>query len=505
MSPLLLLGAASASAALALACSAAPPVQQPCTQTVSIPTAGGPPLASASPSPSASASVSAPVSAPPKTADGRPPAQAPRSASGLGFCTPDEERAAHAEIDALGALVLALPGDASPATPATDRIAKLYGSPCYRGGALARGLDAPKLKAALAWSVKKWWTNEGQLFLRDSLEHANAIHFAPSIPPMLAAEALAASDPLRAIVCPAFGAACDPVAQGAALDLGREAERVGLRAARRGTETAAATEESCAQAATKVAMESRLVTFVGCVHDLVPLGGPVPEARYRSPRGWLVLRGRRGHYGFCDEARAYDLDTGAAYIASRCGGLVLQSSGSVNQDATRATGAVKTQVGTLSVDALRKVGLALWLKEKLNGDVRRYAKFALPVAVPMPEPNRGFGFGRGGWAHSGQTTIRFEITDAGGTLLAGDFRWPDASQTGDQVVDDLVVSAETTLREGCPPAALPASLAPASSLGGVSSIDASADALQKTAAELADAFVKLRKTKVCKVAATAKR
>ncbi len=496
---MILLGAASAIAALTLACAAPPPAQQPCTQTVFLPAASGPPLASASPSSSASASETAAGSTPPKTAAGRPLTQAPRSAAGLGFCTPDEERAAHAEIDARGSLVLALPGDASPATPATDRIAKLYGSPCYRGGTLARGLDVPKLKAALAWSVKKWWTHDGQLFLRGSLEHANAIHFAPTIPPMLAAEALPASDPLRAIVCPAFGATCEPVAQGAALDLGREAERVGLRGARRGTETA--TEESCAQAATKAAMDSRLVTFASCVHDLVPRGGPVPEARYRSPKGWLVLRGRRGHYGFCDEARAYDLDTGAAYVASRCGGLVLQSSGSVNQDATRATGTVKTQVGTLSVDALRRLGLALWLKEKLNGDVREYAKFALPVGVPMPAPNIGFGFGRGGWAHSGQTTIRFEITDSGGTLLAGDFRWPDASPTGDQVVDDLVVSAETTLREGCPPAALPASLAPASSLGGVSGIDASADALQKTAAELADAFVKLRKTKVCKVAA----
>jgi hypothetical protein len=401
------------------------------------------------------------------------------------------------EIEAIDDLVIALPKDATPATPVTERIAKLYGSPCYGGGKLARDLDTTQLKAALSWSVKEWWTNDGKEFLRDSLAHANAVHFAPGLPPMLAAERLPAGDPMLAILCPTWGAPCDPLAQGAAVDIGREAERVRLREPGGATEAA---EDRCAQEASKEETDSRLVTFVGCVNRLVPRASPLPEARYRSPRGWLVLRGRRGHYTFCDEARAYDLDTGAAYVASRCGGLVLMSGGSVDQDATRDTGAVKTQVGTVSTDALRRLALTLWLKERLDADVRRYAKFALPIGVPLPTPNRGFGFGRGGWAHSGQTLLRFEITDAGRALLSGTFRWPNAYQIGDQVVDDLVVSAETTLREGCPPAALPASLAPAASLGGVSSIDASAAALQKTAKDLSDAFAKLRKTKVCKAA-----
>jgi len=36
-------------------------------------------------------------------------------------------------------------------------------------------------------------------------------------------------------------------------------------------------------------------------------------------RGWLVLRGRRGHYDWANEIRAYDLATGAAYVVRDTG------------------------------------------------------------------------------------------------------------------------------------------------------------------------------------------
>lgn len=489
--------APAAVAALTAACAGAPP-PQPCAQPESQGATSPPPSASAAPpanqpDPAGSASAST------RPSPGRPATQTPRSAVSLGLCTADEEKAARDEIDAIGRLVRALPPDTSPAAAAGERIANLHGSPCYRPGTLLKGVDTREIKAASAWSLKQWWQGGGRDMFDDCLDHANAVHIAPTLPPMLAAETLPAGDPMLAVVCPTWGTTCDPIAQGAALDIGREADRVGLRES--GRHSPESGGETCAQTALKEGMDTRLATFAACVSRHLPRRTPVPEARYRSPKGWLVLRGRRGHYGFCDEVRAYDLDTGAAYVASRCGGLVLRGGGSVDQDATRGSGAVQTQVGTLSVDALRKVALALWLKERLNDDVHRYAKFDLPVGVPLPAPGRLFGTGYGyGWAHSGQTTIRFEISDGGRALLAGDFVWPDSGHIGDQVVDDLVVSAETTLREGCPPAALPASLAPAGSLGGVSAIDASADALKKTAAELADAFTKLRKTKVCKAA-----
>jgi hypothetical protein len=481
------LRSAAALTTLLAACSAAPP----CPPDLPTPVAS----ASVAPSTSASASASATVIAFVQM-------QPPKDAAALGFCTKDQQQTAQDETEEIAKLARRLPRDASAADAVTERIGALFASPCYNRGNLARSLDTAKLKAARAWSVAKWWESGGQVFLKDALQHANAIHFAPSIPRMIAQELLPAGGPLGAILCPTFAAECDPVARGAALDLGRELVRVSLlHALPRGTSAPdenPSSPEGCAQALRKEPPDQRLLRYAACVDQLVPRRAALPEARYRSPKGWLVLRGRRGHYSFCDEARAYDLETGTAYIASRCGGLVLSSGGAVNQGATRDTGAMKSQVGTLSVDALRRLALMLWVESEVDDDAREYAKFPVPTGVPMPEPERGFGFGKRGWSHSGQTSIQFELSDGKSTLLAGKFVWPDSSDAGNQVIDDLVVSAETTFREGCPKVALPASLAPAKSLGGVSGIDASPDALRKNADDLSAAFAELRKTKVCK-------
>ncbi|MDI1480103.1 hypothetical protein [Polyangium sp. y55x31] len=429
--------------------------------------------------------------------------QAPKDAASLGWCTKDEQQAALDETKEIAKLVSKLPKDASAADAVTGRIAGLFNSPCYMDGTLARSPDMAELEAARAWAVAKWWDSGGQDFFKDALQHANAVHFAPSIPRMIAPELLPTSDPMRAILCPSFSAVCDPVAEGTALDVGRELVRVGLLQERAHREDSAddglGSPEACARSIRKEPPAERLARYTACVDKLVSQLPALPEARYRSPQGWLVLRGRRGHYSFCDEARAYDLETGTAYIASRCGGLVLDAGGAVNQGATRGTGAMKTQVGTLSVDALRRLALALWLKDKLDKDARPYAAFPLPAGVPMPDPDRSFGFGFGsGWGHSGQTSIQFEINDGKSTVVSGTFVWPDAFSVGDQLADDLVVSAETTFREGCPRVALPAGLSPARTLGGVSGIDASPDTLRKNADDLSAAFAELRKTKVCK-------
>ena len=477
---------------LLTACSGAPPAPARCPTVVPVPSA----------TPSDAPSVSA---APSTTDDADLQMLPPVDAASLGWCTKDEQQAALDETKEIAGLVSKLPPDASAADVVTGRMTRLFSSPCYMHGTLARSLDTTELMAARAWAVAEWWDSGGQEFLRDALQNANVVHFAPSIPRMIASELLPASDPMRAILCPSFSAACDPVAQGTALDVGRELMRVGLLQERARRDDSAGdgmgSPEACARSVRKEPPAERLARYAACVEKLVPQLPALPEARYRSPKGWLVLRGRRGHYSFCDEARAYDLETGTAYVASRCGGLVLGAGGAVNQGATRGTGTMKTQVGTLSVDALRRLALALWLKDKLDKDARPYATFPVPATVPMPDPDElsTFGFGSGsGWGHSGQTSIQFEINDGKSTVLSGTFVWPDAFSAGDQMADDLVVSAETTFREGCPKVALPAGISPAKTLGGVSRIDASPDTLRKNADDLSAAFAELRKTRVCK-------
>src|SRR5262249_2394595 len=152
------------------------------------------------------------------------------------------------------------------------------------------------------------------------------------------------------------------------------------------------------------------------------------------------------------------------------------NNGAVDQGATRAGAAVRTQVGTVSVDALRRLALLLFVKDRLQEDVEPYAEFQVPLGIPMPEKGAGVAFGAGcsAWGPSGQTTLSYEICEGAKVAITGPFVWPDASGAADQAADDLVVSAEATLVEGCPKAALPAALSPARSLGGVSAIDASA-------------------------------
>ena len=472
------------------------------------PAAVAPPCPSEAPAvtPAPAVSVAAAASAKPSASSSPSVAMhAPRDAAALGFCTAAEMSAARDEIDAIAKLVRGLPRDASPADAVTGRMVQLHASKCFAGGNLARDLNSRELAAARAWSVAKWWEEGGHTFFRAALERANVLQFAPSIPKLVAAELLSAGDPLHAIVCASSSATCDPLAQGAALDVGREVQRVSLlRALPRGTrapQEGPATPEACAEDIRKEPPNERLSRFAACVDQLVVRRPVLPEARYRSPKGWLVLRGRRGHYSFCDEVRAYDLETGAAYVASRCSGLVLQNNGVVDQNATSAAGAVKTQVGTISVDALRRLALALWLKGAVHEGARPYAAFPLPAAVPMPDPKSGFSFGfgsGGGWGHSGQTRIHFEVVDGASTVLSGQFHWPDAYEIGEQVADDLVVSAEATLQEGCPKVALPSALVTPRSSGGVSAIDASPDALRKSSDELSAALAGLQKTKPCK-------
>ena len=68
--------------------------------------------------------------------------------------------------------------------------------------------------------------------------------------------------------------------------------------------------------------DKRYQKWHACIEELRPRQDALPLGRVRAPmRGFFVVRGRRGHYSFCDEIRAYDLASGAAYVASSCSGV----------------------------------------------------------------------------------------------------------------------------------------------------------------------------------------
>ena len=118
-------------------------------------------------------------------------------------------------------------------------------------------------------------------------------------------------------------------------------------------------EETCAAEAKKAKREEKYRAWRACLESHRPQGAQLPLGRFQAPKdGWWVLRGRRGHYQFCDELRAYDLATGAAWVVKSCSGLVLQQGGTVDHDATDAARGVQVQVGRVPLDALRE---AAWM------------------------------------------------------------------------------------------------------------------------------------------------
>ena len=457
----------------------------------SAPAPASPPAVSPAPAPSPTE-----AELPPK--DGWPgPLQKLVNAARAGLCQPSQLRAAHSELNEISGLIKALPDDMSTATDVTTRINRLLASPCFGHTYLLDNLDQPGIQATRAAALKLWW-QAARNFLGDALEGANAVHLVPSLPRVLSPELLPTGDPLRTILCPAVNAVCDPLAEGATLDLRREIERVAgphHGPFHFGPDTSDI--EACARAKHD-ADDDPLSAYIRCVRKLAPEQTELPVAHFRSPKGWLVMQGRRGHHQFCDEVRAYDLATGAAYIASRCGGLVLVSNGHVDHDRTSRQSTVTTMTGTVSVDALRHLALALWLKDSLVKDVQPAARFPLPTGVPMPTDHPRVGGGGGSWGSSSQTAISFRILDGGHDLHTGTFTWPDSADTGDQIADDLVVAAEATFQPGCPPAALPAALAQTPPIGGVSPIDASAESLRASTEALTRAMAGLRSGRVCR-------
>ncbi len=115
-------------------------------------------------------------------------------------------------------------------------------------------------------------------------------------------------------------------------------------------------------------------------------GWALPLGRFRAPdRGWLVIRGRRGHYEFCDELRAYDVETGAAYVAKSCSGLHLRPGGSVDFEATNASRKAAVEAGRVDVANLREAVWMILLAPQAQEGYLSADYFSLPKGmVPTP-------------------------------------------------------------------------------------------------------------------------
>jgi len=235
-----------------------------------------------------------------------------------------------------------------------------------------------------------------------------------------------------------------------------------------------------------------------CIGSEVPRTYRYPKLRYRAPeRGWLVLRGRRGHYQFADEVRAYDLQTGAAYVASSHSALVLDGPG-VDYAGTDAARKPEGFTGNVAADLVREIAFVLVTAGAPTPKRSRIQAVALPTGLEVTlSPKAGVASmlaAEPWYGTSAQTKITYELVGAG-PPARGDFTWPDSYVPAEDHADVLVRILEAGLERGCARAKLPANLWVADR-GGVSPIDADPRRQLAVASELDRALDALR-SKAC--------
>ncbi|HEU4532925.1 MAG TPA: hypothetical protein VFS00_02360, partial [Polyangiaceae bacterium] len=388
-------------------------------------------------------------------------------------------------------------------TPLHARLRALAETPCLGPRPpppwLAAAPDARQPTLALA--LRTWWKQFGdhaaEYALSPPERWAERVFVGPSLRHAYALEAHR-HDALAPLLCPAREPGCGAEAAGYVEDIDRSLERVALRNTLmmgQGS-TIKGHDECVAEAKADPAPGARRGRYAACVQKLLPRQARMPLGRLRAPTGWLVVRGRRGHYGFCDELRAYHLGSGAAYVARRCSELVL-SGVSVDEGATSARAKLAVEAGTVSVSALRRLGLLLAFGDRLDPEVLDGAlSYEVPKDLPPAEPGA---FTPDpppaeGYSHSGQTSLAFRLfAGERGALAEGEFLWPDAYPPFDQAAIDLLVSAEASFQPGCVTAPLPPRLDLAGPLGEVSPLDASPGPLARAHDDLAAALDGLRR------------
>jgi hypothetical protein len=218
--------------------------------------------------------------------------------------------------------------------------------------------------------------------------------------------------------------------------------------------------------------------FAVCVASSAPRTWRYPKSlRLRTrEKGWLVLRGRRGHYEFADEVRAYDLATGAAYVAKSSSALVLGGA-SVDFAAVDAKRKPETTVGTVSRDQVRELAFVLGTAPVLRPARSEILFYPVPPDLPVAfSPGRfaaraPLDVTELSWGSSAHTHLAWSLVDEGTVIAEGKLMWPTSFKPAENQADDLVRVLEGGLEPGCAPARLPRGVAHGNH-GKVSAIDA---------------------------------
>lgn len=409
------------------------------------------------------------------------PASAAPWAERCGGDTP-WSRQAQAALTQLGKEIEALPPDRDPA-PLVKRLQELLASRCFR---IARDELSGRFDSGL--SLTTWWTSGGEEWLSSVLSGDRELVLPPEARSTLALDGNP-QQPLAALLCGLADPVCGRETGGwVARAEAALAARARATVAADKDEAAAQTGEEkdraprspadCAARAKKALPDRRYQSWHACVEQLHPTQDALPLGRVRAPtRGFLVVRGRRGHYAFCDELRAYDLASGAAYVARSCSGLALSGDGSVDGARTDSGRRAELLTGQLPVDNLREAAWMALLLSKVERDKRVEAyRVAIPAGIKPQLPSdegtlTGTQMGSM-WFTSAQTQLSWTWLDGGRVQARGTLTWPDSYEAGAAYAVELLRIAEAGMRPGCPPGPLPPVRLLAGEAPGVSRLDA---------------------------------
>jgi HEAT repeat protein len=361
-----------------------------------------------------------------------------------------------------------------------------------------------------AVSLQTWWQEGGHAWMASYLRRPRLgrvddlrpnVVFPPRPRKVLALDT-APTHPLAALLCRVGDETCGRETQGWA-ERARDAFAANLLEDRLWEADAFPVnrEAIAARCEAKVRDREAAVDYdrwMTCLEEHRPVDWALPIGRFKSPRlGWLVIRGRRGHYSFCDEIRAYHLETGAAYVAQSCSGLHLRHDGSVNFEGTNAARKATVSVGRVSVANLREAAWMILLAPEAERTHLSADYFPLPKGTTPSFREGGAILGGGIVWNSGQTRLSWSWRMSDGrALVSGDLTWPSSDSPAETHAARLLEVAEMGLVEGCAPAALPTLDGPETGPG-VSAIDARPEDLTAVQRELAEALQEVASSAPC--------
>ncbi|NRD44850.1 hypothetical protein [Corallococcus exiguus] len=398
-------------------------------------------------------------------------AAAPSQAGRIVPCTPDsaDGKSAREQLSAFDARMDALADDGE-VVAAQAGILSLLGHRCFRIAREEEGLEALTQNEegpVPALALKTWWRDGGKAYFTSHLElggpGAQTIVIPPDVRDVLSREA-SPKHRLASLLCPMKVGDC-----GAETEAWRARAEKSFRPENRrpGTfDEDAQTPPDCMKEARKQPSLHRYKTWRACLalspgaRHVLPV---LPLGRIRAPTdGWLVIRGRRGHYAFCDQLDAYHLATGTTYRSSSCSNLALKSDGKVDVAGTDAARQSGVRVGRVSPERIRELVWMLLLEPEVKDRVQVEAvRVPVPkgLRVEWPATDEGSEGGIAGGVFGGstaQTTLSWKWFPPGGAEpMSGDFRFPYSWAPGEDHANVLMTEAEATLQEGCPALPVP--------------------------------------------------